>query len=199
MFEIIVENLALICLVASLVGLFYGINKFMKKRAHESEILKYLALITSIVIGVINIMAIFEAYVEAATPIDVHWLTIVLIFLAGMTMLADPLKDTPLAAIVAMVTLGAIAGLLLLFGDVNQAGNIDLFGLVVPLWIVILGLVIIVGLVFLATLFTEFTVDKLLQIISWSPIVIIFNAALFLQALLIIVLSDYMGIWSLIP
>ena len=198
MFEVIVENLALICLVASLIGLFFGINKFMKKRAHESEILKYLALITSIVIGIVNIMAIFEAYVETATPIDVHWLTIVLIFLAGMTMLAEPLKDTPLAAIVAMITLGALAGLLLLFGDVDGVSNIDLFGITVPLFLVILGMVVILGLVFLATLFTEFTVDRLLQLISWSPIVIIFNAALFLQALLIILLSDYTGIWSLI-
>ena len=101
-------------------------------------------------------------------------------------------------AIVAMITLGALAGLLLLFGDVDGLSNIDLFGITVPLFLVILGMVVIVGLVFLATLFTEFTVDRLLQIISWSPIVIIFNAALFIQALLIILLSDYSGIWSLI-
>ena len=200
MFEIVVENLAMICLVASLIGLFFGINKFMKKKALESDLLKYLALITSIVIGLINIMAIFEAYVETATPVDVSWLTIVLIFLAGMTMLADPLKDTPLAAMVAMITLGALAGLLLLFGDVNGISNVELGnGLVIPLWIIILGMVLIVGLVFLATLLTEFTVDRILQLISWSPIVIIFNVALFLQALLIIVLSDYTGILSLIP
>ena len=199
MFEIVVENLAMICLVASLIGLFFGINKFMKKKALESDLLKYLALITSIAIGLINIMAIFEAYVETATPVDVSWLTIVLIFLAGMTMLADPLKDPPLAAMVAMIILGALAGLLLLFGDVNGISNVELFGLVIPLWVIILGMVLIVGLVFLATLLTEFTVDRILQLISWSPIVIIFNAALFLQALLIIVLSDYTGILSLLP
>ncbi|MHA1237579.1 MAG: hypothetical protein ACTSQ9_07980 [Candidatus Hodarchaeales archaeon] len=143
-------------------------------------------------------MAIFEAYVETATPVDVHWLTIVLIFLAGMTMLADPLKDTPLAAAIAMITLGALAGLLILFGDLDGASNVDLFGIIIPLWMIILGMVLVVGVVFIASLFTEFAADRILQIISWSPIVIVFNAFLFLQALLIIVLQNPAGIWSLI-
>jgi len=200
MLEIVVENLALICLLASLIGLFFGINKFMKTKQHESDLLKYLALATSIVIGIVNIIAIFEGYVDTVLPdVTVHWLTIVLIFLAGMSMLADPLKETPLAAIVAMITLGALAGLLLLFGDLSGGvSNVDLFGIIIPLWIVILGMVLVVGLVFLATLFTEFTVDRILQVISWSPIVIILNACLFLQALLMIVLQDPAGIWSLI-
>ncbi|MHA1512673.1 MAG: hypothetical protein ACTSRJ_01235 [Candidatus Hodarchaeales archaeon] len=198
MFEIIVENLALIIFVASLIGLFFGINKFMKTKKHESDLLKYLALATSLVIGIVNLMAIFEAYVETATPVDVHWLTIVLIFLAGMTMLADPLKDTPLAAAIAMITLGALAGLLILFGDLDGASNVDLFGIIIPLWMIILGMVLVVGVVFIASLFTEFAADRILQIISWSPIVIVFNAFLFLQALLIIVLQNPAGIWSLI-
>jgi hypothetical protein len=198
MFEIIVENLTLIIIVASLIGLFFGINKFMKTKKHESDLLKYLALATSLVIGIVNLMAIFEAYVETATPVDVHWLTIVLIFLAGMTMLADPLKDTPLAAAIAMITLGALAGLLILFGDLDGASNVDLFGIIIPLWMIILGMVLVVGVVFIASLFTEFAADRILQIISWSPIVIVFNAFLFLQALLIIVLQNPAGIWSLI-
>jgi hypothetical protein len=198
MFEIIVENLTLIIIVASLIGLFFGINKFMKTKKHESDLLKYLALATSLVIGIVNLMAIFEAYVETATPVDVHWLTIVLIFLAGMTMLADPLKDTPLAAAIAMITLGALAGLLILFGDLDGASNVDLFGIIIPLWMIILGMVLVVGVVFIASLFTEFAADRILQIISWSPIVIVFNAFLFLQALLIIVLQNPAGIWFLI-
>ena len=141
-------------------------------------------------------MAIYEGYFEAATPIDVHWLTIVLIFLAGMSMLADPLKETPLAAMVAMITLGALAGLLLLFGDISS-GKVDFFGIIeIDLWLIILGIVIIVGIVFIATIFTEFTVDRVLQIISWSPIIIIFNALLLVHGLLMIFLQDYAGIWS---
>ena len=200
MLEIIVDFLGVICLIASLIGLFFGINKFMKSKKNESDLLKYLALGTSIVIGLVNIVAIFEAYVDTVPPdVTVHWLTIVLIFLAGMSMLADPLKDTPLAAAIAMITLGALAGLLLLFGDLSGGiSNIDLFGVVIPLWMVILGMVIVVGLVFVASLFTEFTVDRLLQIISWAPIVIVFNLALFLQAALMLALQDPAGIWSLI-
>ena len=199
MLEIVVEYLGVICLVASLIGLFFGINKFMKSKNHESDLLKYLALATSIVIGLVNIVAIFEAYVDTVPPdVTVHWLTIVLIFLAGMSMLADPLKDTPLAAAIAMVTLGALAGLLILFGDLDGVSNVDLFGIIIPLWIILLGMVLIVGLVFIASLFTEFAADRILQIISWSPIVIVFNACLFLQALLMIVLNDTAGIWSLL-
>ena len=197
MFEIIVEEpkLAMIVIVASLIGLAFGINKFMKSRRHESGLLKILALLTSLVIGLVNIMAIYEGFFEVATPIDVHWLTVVLIFLAGMSMLADPLKETPLAAIIAMIALGALAGLLLLFGDVSR-GTVDLFGIIqVPLWLVILGIVIIVAIVFIASIFTEFTVDRILQIISWSPIIIIFNALLLIQGLLMI-FSGYAGIWS---
>ena len=200
MFEIIVENLALILIVASLIGLFFGINKFMKTKNHESDLLKYLALATSIVIGLVNIVAIFEAYVDTVPPdVTIHWLTIVLIFLAGMSMLADPLKETPLAAAIAMVTLGALAGLLILFGDLDGTSNVNLFnGIIIPLWIIILGMVLVVGIVFIASLFTEFAADRILQIISWSPIVIVFNACLFVQALLMIVLQDPAGIWSLI-
>ena len=200
MFEIIVENLALILIVASLIGLFFGINKFMKTKNHESDLLKYLALATSIVIGLVNIVAIFEAYVDTVPPdVTIHWLTIVLIFLAGMSMLADPLKETPLAAAIAMVTLGALAGLLILFGDLDGTSNVNLFnGIIIPLWIIILGMGLVVGIVFIASLFTEFAADRILQIISWSPIVIVFNACLFVQALLMIVLQDPAGIWSLI-
>ncbi|MHA2166466.1 MAG: hypothetical protein ACXAAT_11435, partial [Candidatus Hodarchaeales archaeon] len=202
MLEIIVDFLGVICLIASLIGLFFGINKFMKSKKNESDLLKYLALGTSIVIGLVNIVAIFEAFVDTVPPdVTVSWLTIVLIFLAGMSMLADPLKDTPLAAAIAMITLGALAGLLLLFGDINTEvdSSMILFGISVPLWIIILGMVIIVGLVFIASLFTEFTVDRLLQIISWAPIVIIFNLALFIQAALMIVLQDPAGILALFP
>ncbi|MCK4848899.1 MAG: hypothetical protein KAT16_07750 [Candidatus Heimdallarchaeota archaeon] len=199
MLEIVVEYLGVIALVASLIGLFFGINKFMKSKSHESDLLKYLALATSIVIGLVNIVAIFEAYVDTVPPdVTVHWLTIVLIFLAGMTMLADPLKDTPLAAAIAMITMGALAGLLILFGDLDGVSNVDLFGIIIPLWLIILSCVLIVGLVFIASLFTEFAADRILQIISWSPIVIAFNACLFLQALLMIVLNDTAGIWSLL-
>lgn len=200
MFEIVVEHpkLAVIVIVASLIGLAFGTNKFMKSKKHESGFLKWLALITSIVIGLVNIMAIFEGYFEAAVPIDVHWLTIVLIFLAGMSMLADPLKETPLAAIIAMITLGALAGLLLLFGDVSK-GKVDLFGIIqIDLWLVILGIVIIVGIVFIASIFTEFTVDKILQIISWSPVIIIFNALLLIHGALIIFLDNHAGLWGLL-
>jgi len=199
MLEIVVDYLSVIILVASLVGLFFGINKFMKTKDHESDLLKYLALATSIVIGLVNIVAIFEAYVDTVPPdVTVHWLTIVLIFLAGMSMLAGPLQDTPLAAAIAMITLGALTGLLILFGDLEGASDVVLFGMTIPLWIIILGMVLIVGLVFIASLFTEFTVDRILQLISWSPIVLLFNAFLFLQGLLMIVLQNPAGIWSLL-
>ncbi len=202
MFEIVVENLATIIIIAALIGLFYGANKLVKSKQHESGILKYLALGTSIVIGFVNLMAIFEAYVEVATPVDVHWLTIVLIFLAGMSMLADPLKETPLAAIIAMISLGALAGLLVLFGDINTGSDVtvDLWIFTIPLWLVILGIVIIVGIVFIASIFTEFTVDRVLQIIGWSPVIIVFNALLLIQGVLIIFLTDSVaGIWGLLP
>ena len=201
MFEIVVENLATIIIVAALIGLFYGINKFIKSKQHESGLLKYSALATSIVIGIVNLMAIFEGYVEVATPVDVHWLTIVLIFLAGMSMLADPLKETPLAAIIAMISLGALAGLLLLFGDINgTGGSVDIWIFTVPLWLVILGIVVIVGVVFIFSAISEFTVDRVLQIIGWSPVIIVFNALLLIQGVLIIFLTDSVaGIWGLLP
>ncbi len=202
MFEIVVENLDTIIVVDALIGLAYGINKFMKSKQHESGLLKYSALITSLVVGIVNLMAICEAYVEVATPVEVHWLTIVLIFLAGMSMLADPLKETPLAAIIAMISLGALAGLLILFGDINTGSDVtvDLWIFTVPLWLVILGIVVIVGLVFLASIFTEFTVDRVLQIIGWSPVIIVFNALLLIQGVLIIFLTDSVaGIWGLLP
>ena len=44
MLEIVVEYLGVIILIASLIGLFFGINKFMKTKSHESDLLKYLAL-----------------------------------------------------------------------------------------------------------------------------------------------------------
>ncbi len=200
MLEIVVDLLGIIILVAGLIGLAYGVNKFMKSRRHESSFLKFLALATSIVIGIVNIIAIYEGYVDTVEPdVVVHWLTVVLIFLAGMSMLADPLKETPLAAMISMITLGALAGLLLLFADLEGGtSDIDLFGIILPLWVVILGIVIIVGIVFVASFFTEFTVDKILQLISWSPVVIVFNALLLLQGILMLLLGEPAGIWHLL-
>ncbi|MHA1977158.1 MAG: hypothetical protein ACW98I_09685 [Candidatus Hodarchaeales archaeon] len=201
MLEIVVDPwLGVIALVAGIIGVAYGINKFMKSGKHESGFLKFLALATSLVIGIINIIAIYEGYIDTVAPdVTVHWLTVVLIFLAGMSMLADPLKETPLAAMISMITLGALAGLLLLFAELEGgATDINLFGIILPMWLVILGIVVIVGIVFVASFFTEFTVDKILQLISWSPIVIVFSALLLLQGLLMLVLNEPTGIWHLV-
>jgi hypothetical protein len=200
MLEIVVDLLGIIVLVAGLIGVAYGINKFMKSKRHESGFLKFIALATSIVIGIVNIIAIYEGYVDTVAPdVVVHWLTIVLIFLAGMSMLADPLKETPLAAMISMITLGALTGLLLLFAELEGGlSNIDLFGITIPLWLLILGIVVIVGIVFVASFFTEFTVDRILQLISWSPIIIVFSALLLLQGLLMLVLGKPAGIWHLV-
>ncbi|MHA1993625.1 MAG: hypothetical protein ACW97Z_03725 [Candidatus Hodarchaeales archaeon] len=200
MLEIVVDLLGIIVLVAGLIGVAYGINKFMKSKRHESGFLKFIALATSIVIGIVNIIAIYEGYVDTVAPdVVVHWLTIVLIFLAGMSMLADPLKETPLAAMISMITLGALTGLLLLFAELEGGlSNIDLFGITIPLWLLILGIVVIVGIVFVASFFTEFTVDRILQLISWSPIIIVFSALLLLQGLLMLILGEPAGIWHLV-
>ena len=197
------DLLGIIVIVAGLIGVAYGINKFMKSQRHESGFLKFLALATSIVIGIVNIIAIYEGFIDAVEPhVVVSWLTVVLIFLAGMSMLADPLKETPLAAMISMVTLGALAGLLLLFAELDpdntSKSSIDLFGIVIPLWLVILGIVVIVGIVFVASFFTEFTVDRILQLISWRPIIIVFSALLFIQGLLMVVLGEPAGIWHIL-
>lgn len=200
MFEILVDALSFIIIVAGLIGVAYGFNKFTKRKSHESGFLKFLALATSIVIGLINIAVIYEAWIGTVVPAeDLHWLTIVLIFLAGMSMLADPLKETPLAAAIAMIALGAIVGLLLLFGDIPEGTtDVDLFGIItLPLVVIILGIIIIVGIIFIASFFTEFTVDSVLKIISWSPIIIIFSALLLLQGLMMIVTGEAAGIWDL--
>ena len=200
MLEIVVDLLGIIVLVAGIIGVAYGTNKFMKSKSHESGFLKFLALATSFVIGIVNIIAIYEGYVDTVAPdVTVHWLTIVLIFLAGMSMLADPLKETPLAAMISMITLGALAGLLLLFAELEGTlSNINLFGITLPLWLVILGIVVIVGIVFVASFFTEFTVDRILQLISWSPVIIVFSALLLIHGLLMLVLGEPAGIWDIL-
>ncbi|MHA2225464.1 MAG: hypothetical protein ACXAC8_09690 [Candidatus Hodarchaeales archaeon] len=201
MFEFIVEPLLpVIIIVAGIIGLAYGINKLMKSKTEESDILKYLALATSIVIGVVNIIVIFEWKIDIVDPaVTVHWLTILLIFLAGSSMLAEPLKNTPLAAIIAVLAFGAIAGLFLLVADFSGGfANPEVLGFLnIPLWLVILVIVLIVGLVFLVTLFTEFTVDRVLQLISWAPIVIVFSGLLTIQGALMFILDNPGGIWAL--
>jgi hypothetical protein len=200
MLEFIVDPLLpIIIIIAGLIGLVYGINKLMKSKEHESDLLKYLALAASIAIGIVNCIAIFEAFIDTTPPdVSVHWLTILVIFLAGTSMLAEPLKDTPLAAVIAVIAFGALAGLLLLFAALDgNVTNIELLGDVkFPLWLIILVIVVIVGLIFLVSLFTEFTIDRILQLISWAPAVIIFSALLLIQGALIIVLQDVAGIGS---
>ncbi len=194
MFEDIVDaTLPFILIIAGIIGLAYGINKLMKSKEDESAILKYLALATSIVIGVVNIIAIYEWKIDTAAPeVEmVHWLTILLIFLAGSSMLAEPLKDTPLAAVIAVLAFGALTGLFLLLGGGDMVvGDVE-----VPLWLVILLIVVVVGLIFVVTLFTEFTVDRVLQLISWAPVVIIFAGLLTIQGLLMLT-GEAGGIWA---
>ncbi|MHA1975084.1 MAG: hypothetical protein ACTSW1_19015 [Candidatus Hodarchaeales archaeon] len=200
MFEAILQPaLPIVVTIAGLIGLAYGVNKLMKSKSKESDLLKYLALGTSIVIGLMNLLAIYEWVLDTvAPPFEFHWLTLILIFLAGSSMLAEPLRETPLAAIVAIIAFGALAGLFLLIADFSTGfTNPQLFGIInVPLWIVILIIVVIVGIVFLATVFTEFTIDRVLQLIGWAPVVIVFSALLAAQGILILLLGDVSGIWS---
>ncbi|MFX0211332.1 MAG: hypothetical protein ACFFDT_35450 [Candidatus Hodarchaeota archaeon] len=199
MLEIIVDPLLpIIIIVAGIIGLAYGINKLMRSKEDESDLLKYLALATSIVVGVVNLIAIFEAAIDTTPPdVTVHWLTILVIFLAGTSMLAEPLKNTPLAAVIAVIAFGALAGLFLLFAAIDgDIYNVDIVGIVeFPLWLIILTIVIIVGLIFLVTLFTEFTIDRILQLISWAPAVIILSVILLIQGILILIIPDPAGIW----
>ena len=208
MFEGILDLLLpFIVIIAGIIGLAYGINKLLKSKDDESTILKYLALGTSIVIGLVNLWAIYEWVLDDLLPFGnpdvsvemVHWLTILLIFLAGSSMLAEPLKDTPIAAIVATIAFGALAGLFLFFADLSGGlSNIELGAINIPLWTVILLIVAIVGLLFVITWFTEFTIDRILQLISWAPVVIIFCGLLTIQGLLMFLLSEAGGIWHLI-
>ncbi|UCG90022.1 MAG: hypothetical protein JSU57_06045 [Candidatus Heimdallarchaeota archaeon] len=207
MFESILDLLLpYIVIIAGIIGLAYGINKLLKSKDDESSILKYLALGTSIVIGLVNLWAIYEWVLDDIFMPDspevtmVHWLTILLIFLAGSSMLAEPLKDTPIAAIIAVIAFGALAGLFLFFADFSEGvsspavlGDIE-----IPLWLVILVIVIIVGILFVVTWFTEFTIDRILQLISWAPVVIIFCGLLTIQGLLIVLLNEPGGIWALL-
>jgi len=207
MFEAILDLLLpFIVIIAGIIGLAYGINKLIKSKDDESTILKNLALGTSIVIGLINLWAIYEWVLDDLLPFGnpdvsvdmVHWLTILLIFLAGSSMLAEPLKDTPIAAIVAVIAFGALAGIFLFFADLSGGlSNIELGTLNVPLWLVILIIVVIVGILFVITWFTEFTIDRVLQLISWAPVVIIFCGLLTIQGLLVLILSEAGGIWAL--
>lgn len=206
MFEDILDLLLpIIVIIAGIIGLAYGINKLLKSKDDESAILKYLALGTSIVIGLVNLWAIYEWALDDLLPFGnpdlsvemVHWLTILLIFLAGSSMLAEPLKDTPIAAMVAVIAFGALAGIFLFYADFSGGfSDPKLFAFDIPLWIVILLIVIIVGLLFVVTWFTEFTIDRVLQLISWAPVVIIFCGLLTIQGLLVF-LGDAGGIWAL--
>ncbi len=192
--------LPIIITIAGIIGLAYGINKLLKSKEEESAVLKYLALGTSIIIGLLNILAIyywkFDTSVEVTT---VHWLTVLLIFLAGSSMLAEPLKDTPIAAIIALVAFGGLTGLFLFMADFSGGfSNPEVLGLInIPLSVVILLIVVIVGIVFLITFFTEFTIDRVLQLISWAPVVVIFCGLLFLQGILVFLLGSG-GIWELV-
>ncbi|UCG03272.1 MAG: hypothetical protein JSW11_04625 [Candidatus Heimdallarchaeota archaeon] len=207
MFEEILDLLLpIIVIVAGIIGLAYGINKLIKSKDDESTILKYLALATSIVIGLVNLWAIYEWVLDDLLPFGnpdvsvemVHWLTVLLIFLAGSSMLAEPLKDTPIAAIVATIAFGALAGILLFYADLSGGfSNIELGAINIPLWLVILLIVIIVAILFVITWFTEFTIDRILQLISWAPVVIILCGLLTIQGLLVFLLGDAGGIWAL--
>ncbi len=206
MFESILDLLLpYIVIIAGIVGLAYGINKLIKSKDDESDILKYLALGTSIVIGLVNLWAIYEWTLDDIFLPDspevtmVHWLTILLIFLAGSSMLAEPLKDTPIAAIIAVLAFGALAGLFLFFADFSGGfSDPEVLDVIhIPLWLVILLIVLIVGILFVITRFTEFTIDRILQLISWAPIVIIFCGLLTIQGLLMVLLNEAGGIWAL--
>ena len=207
MFEEILDLLLpIIVIIAGIIGLAYGINKLLKSKDDESAILKYLALGTSIVIGLVNLWAIYEwalddlLFPDSPEVTMVHWLTVLLIFLAGSSMLAEPLKDTPIAAVVAVIAFGALAGIFLFYADFSGGfSDPKVFAFDIPLWIVILLIVIIVGLLFVITWFTEFTIDRVLQLISWAPVVIIFCGLLTIQGLLLFLLpSDPGGIWAFI-
>ncbi len=158
---------------------------------------------------IIRVLSIVAAMLSIATPVlfgiervflenenvRFEWLTILLFTLAAVMLLAKPLRDIPGTAIVTILV-GVILLVLVVFW-VASSDQLTIFGIHLPLWLPFVLVFMIILIVFIAVYLIERQIDALLDIMAWSPFLLIIGVIMLIQTVLMLV-HPHQGIQAFI-
>ncbi len=182
--DIIAQNYTIVLIVSGLLGVILGIDRMFKKREEESKVLQGLGFVFGFILLIMPAIIIYSIDQEGVYSNY----TLLLMFLVGLSLLARPMKDLPLAVTLSViVALGGFIGIALLVG---RDGASDL-----PITLVAIIMLFVVFIILIATLFIEKTLDAVLVVLGWGPLITIFSLTSVIQGTLILAgITNHYGI-----
>jgi hypothetical protein len=168
-------------MLTSLVAILWAINRFFRRASKESKFLKWLSAIAAITIfGVILIVLNDKPHLS--------WFTFLSFLILAIVMLIKHFKEFPLAL---TASLSLLVGLVEVYLWLWES-----FELVQDVPMRIIGMIIlgIVLVFFLFVFIAEKLLDRILGLISWSPVVASLAVICLAQTLIALFSDDYRGL-----
>ncbi len=161
----------------------------------ESKIIKILSIIAAVLAVATPVLFALERIFLKNEVVRFNWLPILLFMVAAVMLLAKPLRDIPGTAIITIMT-GIILFILVIFW-VASSEDLSIFGFKLPLWLPFVIVFAVLVVIFIAVYVVEKQIDALLDIVAWSPFLLVIGILMVVQALLMI-LYPHQGIQALI-
>ena len=175
------DNHMIIFMLTSLVAILWAINRFFRRASKESKFLKWLSATASIIIFAVIIIVLNDK------P-HLSWFTFLSFLILAIIILIKHFKEFPLAL---------TASLSLLVGLVEAyLWAWESFEMVQDFSMRIIGMIIlgIVLVFFIFAFFAEKLLDRILGMISWSPVVAAIAVICLAQTVIALLSDDYRGI-----
>ncbi len=161
----------------------------------ESKIIRVLSIIAAVVSIAMPVVFAIERVFMENDAVSIQWLPILLFTVAAVMLLAKPLRDIPGTAIVTILV-GVVLMVLVIFW-VASSDELSIFSINLPLWLPFVLVFLLIVVVFIAVYIVEKQIDALLDIIAWSPFLLILGALMIVQALLML-FYPHQGLQALI-
>ena len=195
--EVLTHNLdvnGLVLIILGLVGFLYGFERVLDRAPglkslvnEKGEGTRILKIITSILSLASLVWAVLLLYDQEYSK-----LTIALLVLYSIVLLSHPLRDVEgwmLILILAPLIIVAIAA----FAFATE--KVTFFGFSINFWFILGAIMFAFIVVFLIVFFVEeATIDPILTVIGWAPVIVVVCAIVLLQGLAMIIFGDMRGL-----
>ena len=169
-FSFITDLFEYIVLVISVVAILWGFDRFIKPDSREMDIVRWIAFS----FGILGLIVVSLLLLDQRD--EIYSGLVLLTILLSLLLTARLVQKYPIA--ISAVMLAGIAGLFF-FALTWTAISI----LAIPLWILALVLLVILLCVFISAYVAESIFDKFLNIVSWSPFIVVVGVITFFFAI----------------
>jgi len=176
----------------AIVGILLGADRALKSEEEESDVLKVIGGISGLLLLAMTIILAVNEYNSDTSVISNY--TVLFGILLGMSLIARPFKNLPLAFVISIIVALGLLYVLILGQDSSVT-----FGGIGLEWILI-GVMVIVLLVFIVSFIQEQAIDALMFVMGWGPIITILGLVMTIQAItLILNIPNQDGLLSYLP